>query len=203
MKKSIFQELNLRGPEEVFNFLGNQQFGKEWTERPLQILQGVRKKPKPVSKTFLRNKYMADTVYKKFVEILNDKSTTIYVRKQNSEEPKIWKGLRCSLERKNLLLIDQEIHPEHGPMDIDYMPFWIEMPKEKNPLLFKRRGPKPRHDKNYLISILEDVLKLNDRKVTYSSVSDAYKKYLVGANVPAPSDTWLCEHMGKEIEPYK
>lgn len=83
------------------------------------------------------------------------------------------------------------------------MTFWIEMPNDKNPLSFKKPGSKPRHDKAYLISILEDVIKLSDGKITYTSVSDAYKKYFSGTDKPVPSDSWLCEHMGKEIGLYK
>ena len=203
MKKSIFQELNLKTPEEVFNFLGNQQFGREWTERPLQILQGIRKKPKPVSKVFLRNKYMADKVCKKFVEFLNDKNVTIYVQKKKDVELEVWEGVRCSLERKNFLLIDQEIHLERGPMDIDYMPFWIEMPKDKNPLSFRKAGRPPELDLEYLKSVLNDVAKLVPEKITFAALADKYKEFLKNEEKASPSASWLCDNLNAEIKKLK
>ena len=180
--------------------MGKQEFGEEWTERPLQILQGVKKKPKPVSKAFLRNKFIADEIYRKFVKFMNGESVTIYVQRKQSDEPEIWDGVRCSLERKHLLLIDQEIHPEHGPMDLDFMSFWIEMPKEKNLQTHKKAGQKPPHDIKYLKSILDDVAKLVPEKITFQSLADAYKKYLKNEGIASPSASWLCDNLNTEIK---
>ncbi len=191
---------NLVAPEEIFNLLGKQEFGEEWTERPLQILQGVKKKPKPASKAFLRNKFIADEIYKKFVRFMNGENVTIYVQRKQGDEPEIWDGVRCSLERKHLLLIDQEIHPEHGPMDVDFMRFWIEMPKDKNLIVFKKAGTKPTHDKGYLKSILPEVLKLVPDKVTERSLANAYSDYLKGQSIDAPSKSWIGKNLDTELK---
>lgn len=200
MKISIWKDKNLKTPKEVFNFLGNQKFGEEWTELPLQILQGIRKKPKHESRSFRRDKHMADTIYKMFVEFLNGENVTIYVRKKEGEEPKEWKGQHCSLERKYFLLIDQEIHPKHGPMDMDFMEFWIEMPKEPNPLSFKKAGAKIKHNKEYMQSIFSDVIKTIEGKITHEKYADELAQFLKGKVEKTPQSTWVGNHLSEEIK---
>lgn len=203
MKKSIFQENNLVEPEDIFNRLGNEQFSKEWNEYPLKILKGIIKKPKPITKKFLRNKFMADQVYKKLVKFLNEESVTIYFQKETNGEIKKWNGKRCSVDPQSFLLIDQEIHPKHGPMNIDYMSFWIEMPKEANPLLFKKVGKKPEHDKEYMKSIFPDVAKLIKGKASLRSLADAYDDFLKKKNIKAPSKNWIHENLDSELKKIK
>lgn len=206
MKTSIFQERNLKTPEEVFNFLGNQQFGTEWTERPLQILQGIRKKPKPVSKSFLRNKYMADQTFKKLSQFVRGDDVAIYApAKSFDEEPDCndileWKHPYFRISAKDFFLIEQEIQEGYGGVDMTRRNFWIEMPKEPNPLSHKKAGRRPKHDPEYLRSILPEVRKLVRGKVTERSLADAYKDYLKDGLVEAPSKTWIGNNLDTELK---
>ena len=176
MKKSIFQERNLKTPEEIFNFLGNQQFEKEWTERPLQILQGIQKKPKPVSKSFLRNKYMANQIFKKFSQFIKGDDVTIYAPSKSwDEEPDCgeiveWKHPHFRISKKDFLLIEQQADPKHGLLDaLSRRYFWIEMPEEANPLSIKKAGKKIEHDREYMQSIFSDVAKTIEGKITHEN----------------------------------
>ncbi len=206
MQTSIFQERNLKTPEEVFNFLGNQQFGKEWTERPLQILQGLREKPKPVSKVFLRNKYMADQTFKKLSQFVKGDDVTIYApSKAWDEEPDcgdidVWKPPHFRISAKDFLLIEQEMQDGYGGVDMTRRCFWIEMPKELNPLSHKKAGRRPKHNKDYLKSILPEVRKLVRGKVTERSLANAYKDYLKDGSVGAPSKTWIGNNLDAELK---
>lgn len=196
--ETTFQKKNLVEPEEVFDLLGNQEFGEEWTDRARQILQGVIQKPKSVKNSFLRDKYMANKVYKKFVAFLNDPNVTIYVRQKEGNEPEKWKGVRCSLDRKYFLLIDQEIHPEHGPMDIGYMSFWIEMPKDKNLTVSKNAGAKPKHDKEHMRSIFLDVAETIEGKITHENYAYHLARFL--GREDAPKSSWVGDHLSEEIK---
>lgn len=211
MKTSIFQEKNLKTPEEVFNFLGNQQFGEEWTERPLQILQGVQKKSKPTSESFLRNKYMADQTFKKFSQFVKEDDVTIYAPSKSwDEKPDCnhileWKHPHFRISKKDFFLIEQEILEGYESLDMTRRYFWIEMPKENNPMSFKKPGRKPVHDKAYLLSILKDVCKLITGKTTYRSVADAYEDYYRAHNIkkPFPSKSWVETNLAVEIKQIK
>lgn len=78
--------------------------------------------------------------------------------------------------------------------------FKIEMPKGKNPLVFKKAGTKPTHDKDYLKSILPEVLKLVPDKVTERSLANAYKDFFIDKPVKAPSKTWIGNHLDAELK---
>jgi hypothetical protein len=197
MKHSIFLEKNLRMPEEIFNKLGNKKFKKEWTKLPLQILKN-RQTSKTKNAKYLRNEYLADVIYKQFVEHINKPTVVKYVRKKQNEEPVIWSGERCSVERRNFMLIDQEIHPEHGPMDIDYMEFWIEEKEDDSYL--KTSDKRTKHNKAFMLSIFDDVLKTIDGKITHKNYAYYLEKFLKDSEVFAPKDTWIGNHLSEEIK---
>lgn len=203
MKQSNIQWENLEPPEYIFNKLGYKEFKENWNDDPLQILQDTKATKKNKDPKYLNDKFMAGVVYKKLVKYMNDPEVTKYVRSRDFDKPEIWSGQRCSLCRKTLMLIDQEICPERGPMDLNYYEFRIEEPKEDNPFISKKVG-RPRKDIVALKSMLPEVIKHIKGKPTTSALTYAYEDYFneKGMKNP-PSRTSIGNHFSKEIKDLK
>jgi hypothetical protein len=204
--KSIFQEKNLVKPEELFNILGEREFPGEWSNLPLQVLDARKNIFKISQDEYRRNKYMADHVFKKLNKFLKDPSVTIYAPKKSWDEQDDcadiveWKYPYFRISKENFLLIEQFIEDGYGGVDESRRFFWVEMPKEQNPLSFKKSGKKPKHDKEYIRSILPEAAKSTTEKITFDSLAKDLKPLCEKDGKPSPSGSWLCDNLNVEVK---
>ena len=203
MKKSIFQEKNLVRPEVIFNQIGNEKFGKEWTNLPLKVLGSRHNTFKISDERYERKKFMARQVWRALNKYLKAPNVTVYVDTATWDEdledadPVEWgRPFRLSL-CSDLLLIEKGARKNGKLIKRE---FWIEVPKEKNILSFKKVGTKPKHNLDYLKSILPEVRKLVRGRVTERSLADAYKDYLKHKPIKAPSKTWIGQNLDTELQ---
>lgn len=199
---------NLTEPEEIFNFLGERRFGKEWSHLPLQILQRSIDKSKFSKETYRRNKYMSDRIFKEFNKILKESDVSIYATLEpyDIEVEKIeivrWERPYFRISR-DFFLIEQEIDQVHGYYDTSRRHFWIETHKKKRLWLPKKSGRKAKLDKDYLKSLLPEVVTHIPDKITSRSLEKAYKDYLNNSDKKPPSKSWINEHLDKELKKLK
>ncbi len=208
MKKLIFQEKNLVSPRSIFNSIGNERFGQEWTDIPLKVLGTRFNKLKISDDLYHRSKFMAREVWRDLNKWVKDSGVKIYADKKACDEGAdtdeeteafLWDApfmLSCS---SDLLLIERGVRRNGKLVKRE---FWIEMPIGKNPLLSKKPGRKP-HDIEYLKKIFPAVIPLVEGKITDRSVSDAYKKYLKDTGIRAPSKTWVNGNLDAELKKEK
>ncbi len=207
----VFQDKNLVSPEQVYNLLGNERFGKEWSDLPLKVLGSHRNNFKISDSKYRRNKHIADQIFKQFSKFLKDPNVTIYAPSKswdedpNCEDIKPWPSLYFRVSTKEFFLIEQEqeYDEKYGFIDMSRRRFWIEMPKEPNPMSFKKSGRKIVHDVKFMKSILYDVAELIEGKITNNLLAWAYAEYLKDKNIPAPKSSWIGDNLDPELSQLK
>lgn len=196
-------ETKLVTPHTIFNELGNERFGKEWSNIPLKVLGSRKNTFKISSERYDRKKFMARQIWRELKDYLKHPDVIIYADTaawdediDDSEFVKWGKPFRLS-HSSDLLLIEKGTGKSKKLVKRE---FKIEMPEGKNPIVFKKAGAKPKHDKDYLKSILPEVLKFVQGKVTERSLSNAYKDYFKDGSVDAPSKTWVGNNLHTELK---
>ncbi len=205
MTPSIFQEKNLKRPEDVFNSLGNEQFGKEWSNIPLRILQGLENKA-TLKKRYVRNQHLADQTFKKFCEYLKDNNVKIYTTKHSldskQKDTKIVKWARHDfrISKSEFYLIETDTDKYGDTGAVSRRQFWIEMPKDKNPMSFNKPGCKELFNKEYIKSIFHDIAKTIEGRVTHEKFAYELSIFSKDKNLQMPKRTWVGKNLSKEIE---
>ncbi|MDP7143110.1 MAG: hypothetical protein QGH69_07370, partial [Alphaproteobacteria bacterium] len=199
----VFKGKNLMKPEDVFNLLGAEIYAGEWSEWPLKVLATRKNSFKLSGKEYRWNKYMADQVFKKLGQFLQEDNVTICVPSKSFDEDSCavvdeeWKHPHFRISR-DFFLIEQEIDPKYGSIDLSRRYFRIEMPKDENPMSFKKAGVKPKHDKEHMRSIFLEVSETIEGKITHENYAYHLTKFLGRADTPKSS--WVGEHLSEEIK---
>ena len=211
MEQLIFQEKNLKDPVDVYNFIGQEEYTSRWSELPLKILK-EQKIPSDMSNTdYNLNLQMAEKTFKLFCDFLKEGGVSIYTTQKPWDETceldKIikWEEDNYKISRDHFFLMELDKSKNSYEVLMARRQFWIEMPRQKNPMLLKKSGTNPTHDKKYLLSIFDKVITYIRGNVSCRSVSNAYADYFKDHKIDKipPSKSWVDENFSDEVKNLK
>lgn len=173
------------GLDEYYHKLGYEVYGDEWDQDYIkQIIPGSKKDRQ--SEAFKRS----DQIHSLFYDRIWNDTSDIHVmyRKEQGFVPPSFTIESFFIHRSECL--DKEAYPRKCK---------IFLPAPEN------RGRRRKHDREYLLSIFDNVLKCVRGKISYRSMSEAYCEYFQTHKIDKdpPSKSWIEKNIYKEIKAEK